>query len=200
MWTCPKCGAIPHSTTLMGYVLSDIETYKDLNNCICSQCGDSHTCHDRVPMKTIKYIDGDLIRDAEQYDVILHGCNCFNTMGSGIALQVKTKFPQAYAVDCLTKSGDRNKLGTISYTTDTTPIVVNCYSQFDYRGRRAGIMDCDYKAIKTALQEVKKTFSGKKIGMPKIGSQLAGGDWNVIVRIVEEILEGEDVTVITWKP
>lgn len=37
----------------------------------------------------IKYIDGDLIRDSDNYDVILHGANCQNTMGKGIALQVK---------------------------------------------------------------------------------------------------------------
>ena len=148
----------------------------------------------------IKYIDGDLVRDANQYDVILHGCNCFCTFGAGIALQIKAKFPQAYAVDCKSKSGDKDKLGTISFTTDTTPIVVNCYTQYDFRGRRAGVIDCDYMAIKSAMQTVKKEFTGKKIGMPKIGSQLAGGDWNVIIRIIEETLEGEDVTIITWVP
>lgn len=200
---CPKCNAIEHSTTLAGFpIYSDnLEAYEDKNTCVCSKCYDIHTCHERVPVKsTIKFIDGDLVRDSDQYEVILHGCNCFNTMGSGIALQMKNKFPQAYAVDCKTKKGDRAKLGTISYTTDTTPIIVNCYSQYDFKGRRVGIMDCDYMAIKTALQAVRKTFTGKKIGMPKIGSQLAGGDWNVIIRIVQEILEGEDVTVITWVP
>ena len=200
---CPKCGAEGHSSTLAGFIINsdDRESYKNLNTCVCSECYDVHKTHDRVPMKsTIKNIDGDLVRDADQYDVILHGCNCFNTMGSGIALQMKTKFPQAYAVDCLTKAGDKSKLGTISYTTDTTPIVVNCYTQYDFKGRRVGIMDCDYNAIKTALQAVKKEFTGKKIGMPKIGSQLAGGDWNVIVRIVEEVLEGEDLTIVTYVP
>lgn len=148
----------------------------------------------------IKYIEGDLVRDAEQYDVIAHGANCFCTMGSGIAKSIREKFPEAYEVDCKTKSGDIKKLGTITFTENTKPIVVNCYSQFDFRGRYVGVMDCDYKAIQSAMRLIKKNFTGKKIGLPKIGSQLAGGDWNIINRIIEEELGDENVTIVTYKP
>ena len=42
----------------------------------------------------MKYIDGDLIRLAKQgtFDVIAHGCNCFCTMGAGIAPQMAEAF------------------------------------------------------------------------------------------------------------
>ena len=47
---CPKCGAEPHISTLVGYAVSldKKEEYKNLNNCFCSVCGDKHTTHDRV--------------------------------------------------------------------------------------------------------------------------------------------------------
>jgi hypothetical protein len=47
---CPKCGSIEHSTTLMGYILNmnRKEEYKDLNSCMCTECGDKHAAHDRV--------------------------------------------------------------------------------------------------------------------------------------------------------
>lgn len=47
---CPKCGNEGHSTTLVGYILDmdKKEEYKDLNNCVCSKCGDIHTAHERV--------------------------------------------------------------------------------------------------------------------------------------------------------
>jgi len=50
---CPECGAKEHMTTLIGYVLNDDkkEEYKDLNRCECSNCGDVHTCHERVKDK-----------------------------------------------------------------------------------------------------------------------------------------------------
>ena len=148
----------------------------------------------------IKYVEGDLVRDADQYEVIAHCCNCFCTMGAGIAPQIKHKFPEAYAVDCATTSGDQNKLGTITYTENTTPTVVNLYGQFDYKGRQFGRMDLDYSALRSALAAMKAKFSGKKIGMGRIGAGLAGGDWEIIERIIQEELNGEDVTIVNYVP
>jgi O-acetyl-ADP-ribose deacetylase (regulator of RNase III) len=148
----------------------------------------------------IRYIDGDLVRDAEKFDVIGHCCNCFNTMGAGIAPQIKHKFPEAYAVDCETIKGDENKLGTISYTENSTPIVVNLYGQYDYTGRRSGKMDLDYDALRSALKAMKEKFSGKTFGMPMIGAGLAGGDWNVIEKIIQEEMIGEYVTIVRYVP
>lgn len=53
---CPKCGASNHSSTLVGYILNldKKEEYKDLNNCVCSNCGDKHTAHERVEDKNYK--------------------------------------------------------------------------------------------------------------------------------------------------
>lgn len=47
---CPKCGAESHSTTYVGYILhmDKKDEYKDLNKCVCSECGNVHTTHDRV--------------------------------------------------------------------------------------------------------------------------------------------------------
>jgi len=148
----------------------------------------------------VTYIDGDLVRDADQFDVIAHGANCFCVMESGIAPQIKKKFPEAYEVDCATIKGDKNKLGTISYTTNTTPIVVNVYSQFGTRGRREGKMDLDYDALRSGVKAIKEKFSGKRIGIPKIGAGLAGGDWNIISKIIEEEMVGEYVTIVNYVP
>ena len=151
-------------------------------------------------LSMIKYVEGDLVRDADQYEVIAHCCNCFCTMGAGIAPQIKHKFPEAYAVDCATTAGDQDKLGTITYTENTTPIVVNLYGQFDYKGRLQGRMDLDNTALRKSLAAMKAKFSGKKFGLPMIGAGLAGGDWNIIERIIQEELNGEDVTVVKYVP
>ena len=48
---CPKCGSDDFSTTLVGYMFDreHPEDYKDENECVCSDCGDKHIFHDRVP-------------------------------------------------------------------------------------------------------------------------------------------------------
>lgn len=147
----------------------------------------------------LKYITGDLVKQAEEFDLIAHGCNCFVRMGSGIAPLIKAKFPEAYEVDCKTIVGDKSKLGTISYTENTNPIVVNCYTQYRYDGRQRGEMDLDYDALISAMKLIKEKFTGKRMGFPLIGCGLAGGSWDVVSRILEEELDGEDVTIVLLK-
>lgn len=150
----------------------------------------------------IRYVDGDLLKlaDENNFDVIAHGCNCFCVMGAGIAPQIKAKYPEAYAVDCETTAGDEKKLGTITYTKNTTPIVVNIYSQYDTKGRRQGQMDLDYDALRSGIKAMKEKFSGKRFGLPQIGAGLAGGDWTIIEKIIEEEMRGEYVTIVNYVP
>ena len=154
-------------------------------------------------MKTIK---GDLIKLAlsGEFDVIVHGCNCFCNMGAGIAKQIRKHFPEAYRIDCQTKRGDKNKLGTISaglctfeieYSGITKTIgVLNAYTQYRYGSG----LHADYDAIQKCMRKIKRDFSGFKIGMPKIGAGLAGGDWETIKVIISEELADEDVTIVEW--
>jgi O-acetyl-ADP-ribose deacetylase (regulator of RNase III) len=148
----------------------------------------------------IKYLKGDLVRDAERdFDVIGHGCNCYCTMGAGIALDVKKTWPEAYEADRRTAYGDSGKLGT--YSSWTTPgglVILNLYTQWQYRGASNDIK-ADYDAIRRCMKLIKQNFYGQRIGLPLVGAGLAGGDWGVISEIIEEELFGEDVTVVIWE-
>lgn len=65
----------------------------------------------------MKVIKGNLIGLAlsGEFDVIIHGCNCFHTMGAGIAKQIRQYFPEAYVADLHTGRGDLRKLGSYSH-------------------------------------------------------------------------------------
>ena len=54
-------------------------------------------------------------------------------------------------------------------------------------------------ALRECMQVIKKDYAGKRIGLPKIGAGLGGGDWAIISAIIEEELAGEDVTVVLLK-
>ncbi len=60
--SCPKCGSVEHSTTLMGYIpdLNNLKDFKDRNLCTCIKCGDKHYTHDRVSKADIR--DGKIDR------------------------------------------------------------------------------------------------------------------------------------------
>jgi O-acetyl-ADP-ribose deacetylase (regulator of RNase III) len=146
----------------------------------------------------IIYVAGDLL--TSDVDVLAHGANCFNTMGAGIAAQIKRLYPEAWEVDSLTKKGDKKKLGSFSRTQYQKPVIYNLYTQYSFGKNKIYV---DYKAVRKALKAMKndliKTgyYKTCKLGMPMIGCGLAGGDWQKISQILEEILNDKDVFVYT---
>lgn len=160
-------------------------------------------------MKTVK---GDLIKRAEngEFDVIVHGCNCFHTMGAGIAGQLARKYPEVLQTDIEeSEFGDKNKLGSYTAvqieTDDALFTVVNAYTQFECGGdqRYASYDAIDRVFRKLAFDlnvESIEDYSELKIGYPMIGAGLAGGDWDVIKVIIEKALNGLDHTLVIYDP
>jgi len=173
----------------------------------------------------MKEIKGDLIELAKKgnFDVITHGCNCFCTMGAGIAVPMKLNFQcDQFPMEDPKYKGSINKLGTIDFQTKfivlNKPItiagvtieapdfggfpliVVNSYTQYRY-GRNHADGDqnpVDYEAIAMCMRKINHKFPGKKIGLPKIGAGLAGGDWDRIKTIIENELKDMDVYIVIW--
>lgn len=149
-------------------------------------------------MKTVK---GDLIKFAKQghFDIIVHGCNCFNVFGAGIALQMSMQFPDAYKADLKTVRGDREKLGTYSKAVisleDKQLTVINAYTQYNYGGH--GLL-LDYAAIRLVFRQLNEEYKDCVIGIPKIGSGLANGDWNTIKDIIDEESTNNSIVLVEF--
>jgi O-acetyl-ADP-ribose deacetylase (regulator of RNase III) len=146
-------------------------------------------------------ISGDLVAFARDgtFDVIVHGCNCQCVMGAGIAKAIRSAFPAAYDADRATAKGDMAKLGTISVAeVGVAPgrlSVVNAYTQYHYRGPGPLV---EYSAVRSCMASLKERFAGLRIGYPRIGAGLAGGDWSVIREIIRGELAGEDHTLVKF--
>lgn len=154
----------------------------------------------------MKYVKGDLLDLAEKgnFDVVVHGANCFTTMGSGIAKSIHSRWPEAYEVDCDTSYASRAKLGKYSGITIKRNgyafFVVNAYTQYDYRPR-SGTPPVDYNAIRSVFKALAKEFSdpNTRFGIPKIGAGLAGGNWDIIEKIIDEEMAGRDITCVLFE-
>jgi O-acetyl-ADP-ribose deacetylase (regulator of RNase III) len=147
----------------------------------------------------MKIIKGNLLDMAMNgdFDVIIHGCNCFCNFGAGIALQVLNRFPEAFEVDKSTIKGDKTKLG---YCTKATIVrgkvkfdIINAYTQYDCGVNK---IRCDYSALSNCFKIVADAYNGLRIGYPKIGAGLAGGDWNYISSLINKNLDGQDHTLV----
>lgn len=161
----------------------------------------------------LNYRVGNLITAAQsgEVNVIAHGCNCMNTMKSGIAPKIASAFPEAWAADQMTSRGSLEKLGTFSSAFSKNGLLVyNLYSQYTFTGRRQGKMDLDYNALASALDGMAASLRAKcrmldmsindlRIGLPKIGAGLAGGDWDIISPMIEDSLGDFNVTIYVLK-
>ncbi len=152
-------------------------------------------------------IKGNLIDFAYQgkFDIIVHGCNCFNTMGSGIAKEIKQRCPEAYEADCKTVRGDKSKLGTYSsaaFETNNSEeffVVINMYTQYRYGKDKVHV---DYEAIREGFRSLGEEIrewgedGWSTVAYPKIGCGLAGGDWSIVSKIIDEELKGLEHTLV----
>lgn len=146
---------------------------------------------------------GDIITltKAGAFDVLVHGCNCDNSMGAGLAKQIREEIPEAWIADEDTANVDGDKLlggisgAVVPRSNGTEFIVVNAYTQRHPFGH--GVL-VDYDAVRKAFRKVKQQFSGQRIVYPQIGAGLARGDWDAIYEIINQELAGENHTLVIY--
>ena len=156
----------------------------------------------------IHYVKGNLLDSNCNY--ICHQVNCQGVMGSGIAKQIRERWPEVYKqyrdhygyVDAVHYG---NLIDYLLGSTDVVELcdgsgrhVINMYSQLKcgYDGKRY----TSYGAFEEALSQIKKRVpAGSKIGFPKnIGCGLGGGNWKVISAMIEAEL-GDDYEVYIYE-
>lgn len=131
----------------------------------------------------------------EGYDVIMVNTNRHSAFYNPLHQRVQEMIPELYEVDQQTRfMKPEKKLG--SYTTysfgdpsDEFPIAVNLYGQLNYG---LGKRHINYAALTCSLLNAcgfildgVDTRRVVRVCLPKIGSGLAGGDWEIIKEILE---------------
>ncbi len=133
-------------------------------------------------------------------DYICHQVNCKGKMGSGIAKQIRARYPAVY--DLYMKEVKEEKLGHIQcvymqQAEHKVIGVINMFSQNNYG--YTGMRYTSYEAFWTCLEEIKNHVpKGRKIGFPgHIGCGLGGANWEVIKTMISEVL-GKDYEVYIY--
>lgn len=147
-------------------------------------------------------VQGNLIDLALQgrFDVIMHVCNCFHTMGAGIAAAIRETWPEAYEADVdQTRYGDIKKLGgysaaLVEVAKGKRLTILNLYSQYDFGGRERNL---HYGALECCLMKVAHLYKNRSIGLPyMMGCGLAGGSWDIVSKIIARELQDVNYTVV----
>ena len=146
----------------------------------------------------IKHIKCDIFESGA--DIICHQVNCQGAMNSGIAKQVREKYPivyEAYTEWCSQNKPDYLLGRAQPVNTECKTIIVNIFAQenFGYDGK----CYTDYSALRNGLKTVHLNFKNNTIAIPYLmGCHRGGGDWNVVYKMIEEIFSDCEVLICEY--
>lgn len=133
--------------------------------------------------------------------IIAHGVNCRGGFGSGVALQIAKRYPEVkLAYLKKHQSHEKWKLGDVQYVLVMNHIIANMATQYDY-GRVVKLY-ADYPSINKCFESILKfaTELNVSVAMPKVGCGLAGGDWNIVCKLLQSSQEKyPNVHVEVWE-
>ena len=153
----------------------------------------------------MKEIIGDILSPASSgvQTIVCHQTNCLGVMGAGLARQIKAKHPNVYdeyRAKCDLIRAGIGGVGDVQYCNchpSDGYIIANVFGQYSY-GR--AVRHTNYKALFRAFKQIRNDFPYCTIRIPyKMGCGLAGGDWDVVAKIIEETFGKDNPNVEIWK-
>lgn len=126
----------------------------------------------------IQYVSGDLFANRFKADAFAHGCNCKGSMGAGIAVEFKARYPdmfEEYRRRCTTAPRQFNPGDVFLWKDPEKPWVFNLATQEDYWRARA-----TYENVETCLSTmiaIADHESVHTIALPRIGAGHGGLSW-----------------------
>lgn len=144
----------------------------------------------------IVFIEGDIF-DAPIDQILVHQVNCQGRMGRGIAKTIKEKYPLVYEsyVHICDSHSIKELMGKLLISKDGNRIIGNLFAQKYYGTDRR---HTDYEAMATCLEKLSAYAKENKmvIAIPHgIGCNNAGGNWNIVLTMIQEICVDVDVYI-----
>lgn len=134
--------------------------------------------------------------------VIVHGCNNYGVMGSGVAIQIRNKWPFVYKTYKLVYDTEGLSLGSIiPVQTADNKIIINAITQDGFG--RTGMKYVSYDAVEQCfikINEYAQQSNIDKIAMPLIGAGLGGGNWKIIEAIINATASNYTPVVYKFEP
>lgn len=130
-------------------------------------------------------------------EYIMHQVNCLGIAGAGLAKQIRDRHPdwfEAYKLQCKLV-GSLGDVQVVSIGDEKYKGIINVFGQFSIG---ASTQQTSYIALTSAFQKLKNFLPERTtIAIPyKMSCGLAGGDWNKVLKIIEEQLDGYfDITI-----
>jgi O-acetyl-ADP-ribose deacetylase (regulator of RNase III) len=149
----------------------------------------------------IKYINGNIFDT--KADIIAHCVNCKKVMGSGLALQIKNRYPIVFQKYCdiIDEKGPENCFGKSQIIQLGDIAIANLFGQMDYGTDKRYL---DYSALESSFNHLvtqMRNHNLNTVAFPDlIGAGLAGGDRTVILNMISKIFYFNNVEIWKYDP
>lgn len=138
----------------------------------------------------IEYSNGDASESLGKNFIICHVVNNKKKWGKGFVLSLEKKIPGAKKsyINFFSETNENNVLGYVDFYSRNDVFVASLFAQ---DGIRKNVKDkgvyISYESLKRSLNIVRYfcLLNRKSIQMPRIGAGLAGGDWGIIAKIIQ---------------
>ena len=148
----------------------------------------------------IRYVKGDLFANSHHAAAFAHGCNCQGSMGAGIAVGFRQRYPEMFRqfrAMCKASPRQFHPGDCFLYKDDGRPWVFNLATQEDYWRSRA-----TYEAIETALTRMRQQADAEgvtSIAMPRVGAGKGGLSWKKVKVVIERVFADWSGALIVYE-
>lgn len=137
--------------------------------------------------------------------VIAHQVNCQGVMGSGVAKQVRERFPEVYedykslceTVPARELLGLAQGVATKDRLSGNHKTIINLFAQeeFGYDGK----CYTDYIALSGSLCTLREMFPDSDVAFPYLmGCHRGGGDWEKVSKMIDDIF-GDNAVIYKYQ-
>lgn len=151
----------------------------------------------------IRIVDGNLLNAEEQ--IMCHQVNAQAVMGSGLAAQLKNKYPVVYSEYrklCDKTPNKKDLMGICQMIkVDSDKYVANLFGQY-YYGRNKSIVYTKYDALEQSLVKLCEFARSNNLSVAipyEIGAGLGNGDWNEIYNRIDKVFKDYEVALYRLK-
>jgi O-acetyl-ADP-ribose deacetylase (regulator of RNase III) len=148
----------------------------------------------------IAWVEGDLFDNAHGAHAFGHGCNCQGSMGAGIAVGFRERYPamyEEYRRRCKVKPRAFNPGDVFLWKEDDLPWVFNLATQEGTWRSRA-----TYPVVEQTLATMRALADAEgitSIAIPRIGTGYGGLAWSKIKPIIARIFDDWPGTLFVYE-
>lgn len=132
----------------------------------------------------IEFVTGDLFRNRVNAEALAHGCNCGGSMGAGIAVGFKERYPamfEEYRRRCRAKPPEFILGGVFLWREADKPAVFNLGTQpRPGRGATYPVVEASLRA----MRELADVEGIRTIAVPRIAAGYGGLSWKKVKAIL----------------